>query len=248
MVYNFDSHPDFPGNPYGLITGIEALGGDDRQLLWLDTAVDYLYLGEESGEVNADPALAFPNGEYYYLVVDTVNDVGYVFDYTHSDLYKVTPEPTLSYALVTLDGNPLSNPSAIALDIDSQVLYWGQAGANSGIWRVGTDGTEAEQIHEGSYSSNQGGLSLDLEAGMAYWADYNLRRIWRGAMDGSGDVETVLTLASGTAPKGVTVVDLPEPDPRLGALAGLALLALFCERRRLGEATERKAARATLPR
>jgi len=249
VVYNFDSHPDLPGTPTGRITGIEALGGDDRQLLWLDTAVDYLYSGEESGEVDAIPALEFPNGEYYYLAVDTVNDAGYVFDYTHSDLYKVTPEPTLSYALVTLDGDPLSNPSAIALDVDSQVLYWGQTGANSGIWRVKANGgTGAEQIHEGSYSSNQGGLSLDLEAGMAYWADYNLRRIWRGAMDGSGDVETVLTLASGTGPKGVTVVDLPEPDPRLGALAGLALLALFCERRRLGEATERKAARATLPR
>ena len=67
---------------------------------------------------------------------------------------------------------------------------------------------------------------------MVYWADYNLRRIRRRAMDGSGDVETVLTLAPGTGPKDIAVVDLPEPDPRLGALAGLALLALFCERRR----------------
>ena len=136
VVYNFDSHPDLPGNPMGRITGIEAMGGDDRQLLWLDTAVDYLYMGEESGEVVAEPALEFPNGEYYYLVVDTVNDVGYVFDYTHSDLYKVTPEPTLSYALVTLDGDPLSNPSAIALESIPRSSTGARPGptAESGAW------------------------------------------------------------------------------------------------------------------
>jgi len=82
---------------------------------------------------------------------------------------------------------------------------------------------------------------------MVYWADYNTRRIRRRAMDGSGDVETVLTLTLQTNPKGIAVVDLPEPDPRLGALAGLALLALFCERRRLEQAAERNAARVTLP-
>ena len=107
-----------------------------------------------------------------------------------------------------LAANGLSNPIAIALDVNGGRMYW-SSGSPPKIHRADLDGSHREALVTIGLIRPLG-IALDLAAGKMYWADgfWNTPgKIQRANLDGTG-IET-LVVADANAPSGVAL-DIPS--------------------------------------
>ena len=90
-----------------------------------------------------------------------------------------------------------------------------------------------EHLYEFHDGSVMGGLVLDLQEEMAYWAQDSFREINRAKMDGSSEAtEEFIGLPSLHWAHGMAIAYIPTPEPRAGLLALTAMLCLGILRRR----------------
>ncbi|MEN8774870.1 MAG: hypothetical protein ABF379_05925 [Akkermansiaceae bacterium] len=85
----------------------------------------------------------------------------------------------------------LSDPRGIAVDVSQDKIFWAVHEANGAIWWANCDGTEAE-VFIGSLNE-PADLLLDSESRMIYWVSEGGGQIQRADLDGSHEVEAVVT-------------------------------------------------------
>ena len=205
---------------------IEALGGDEGDLIWLDIGGRSIWLGNAAGD---DPiSYGFEGREWLYignlygLAIDTQQEVALVSDWEYSRIYQVTPAGDISLWMDESTNESFLRPAAMAIDNVNGWLYWLQ---HNGLWRTPLDARlDDEHLYEFHDGSLMGGLALDLQDEVAYWAQDSFREIKRAKMDGSSESpERFLQLPSSHYPYGIAIAHIPAPEPGAG-LSALAIL------------------------
>ncbi|MCH8960289.1 MAG: hypothetical protein IH820_02975 [Bacteroidetes bacterium] len=108
-----------------------------------------------------------------------------------------------------------SEPYDVALDLNAGKFYFTDRGGPTIRIRTGNlDGTGVQFVF--SDLDSVSGIALDLAAGKIYWGDPVNGIIHRGNMDGSGDIEDVVTGC---------VTQAGEQGANIGRLAVLGLIA-----------------------
>ena len=203
---------------------IEALGGDEANLLWLDIAARRIWLGDAAGD---DPIYyEFEGkgwlyiGNLYGLAIDVQNEVALVSDWNYSRIYQVTPAGDISLWMDQSTNESFFRPAAMA--IYKGWLYWIQS---DGLWRTPLDSPfDDEHLYEFSDSTLMGGLALEPQSEMAYWVGGDFREINRAKMDGTSESpERFLQLPSSHYPYGIAIAHIPAPEPG-AAISALAIL------------------------
>jgi hypothetical protein len=148
----------------------------------------------KSGCTNNNSNLVTPFG----IALDLENRKMYWTDQTakllmRSDIDGNNSEILLCYTGCANSNSLIIHPESIALDLPNGKIYWTQLFSSAQIVRANLDGTEFEALicQSGCQNiipgvPNSRGISLDLESGKMYWADFNLNRLMRANLDGSG--------------------------------------------------------------
>ena len=205
---------------------IEALGGDEGDLLWVDIGGRRIWLGNAAGD---DPIYyGFEGREWLYignlygLAIDTQQEVALVSDWEYSRIYQVTPAGDISLWMDQDTNDSFLRPAAMAVDKVNGFLYWVQ---HNGLWRTPLDSRlDDEHLYEFSDSTLMGGLALDLQSEMAYWVGGHFREIKRAKMDGTSESpERFIQLPTSHYPHGMAIAHIPAPEPG-AAISALAIL------------------------
>ena len=116
---------------------IEALGGDEGDLIWLDIGGRRIWLGDAAGD---DPiSYGFEGREWLYigdlygLAIDMQHVVALVSDWEYSRIYQVTPAGDISLWMDQGTNESFFRPAAMAIDNVNGWLYWVQ---HNGLWRT----------------------------------------------------------------------------------------------------------------
>lgn len=122
------------------------------------------------------------------LIVPGVSALGVALDVLNEKIYWTEEQQRVGRA--NLDGSEaetllddLGSPNAIALDVDSAMLYVTDEGPSK-IVRAGLDGLGEEIIVSGD-GINPFGIALDLDGGKVYWSDISTGISRRSNLDGT---------------------------------------------------------------
>jgi hypothetical protein len=224
QLYRMEMGPDpDPGAGFSVI---ESLGGEEGTLVWLDTWARRIWIGTASGE--APTYYEFQGREWTYvgnlygLAIDQKSSVALVSEWEHSRIYEVTPDGEISLWMDQSTNESFFHPAAMAIDPGNRLLYWIQ---HNGLWRTSLDSRfDDEHLYEFHDGSLMGGLALDLQDEVAYWAQDSFREINRAKMDGTSEApEQFISFPSLHSAHGMTIAYIPTPEPG-AAISALAIL------------------------